>query len=178
MRWLALALALTASTASRAAVPVCLVPAPRVERPWSAAAGLGADFGFFYSTHGRLELMASRRLWRRVELGLQLGLGFASDLVGFSPAARAGVVFPLGHRVELALALRGGYAAFWLREPTRTRWLGSATLGFTTEVRLRLGFSKDQPWWLWLTLVNATTYLQSPLWGATMGLAAGMLRRF
>lgn len=158
-----------------AADPVCPRPGPAVvERPWSAGASLGTGFGFFYSTHGRLHLMADRRLWRRLRLGVQLTLGFAADLVGVESTVRVGAVLPLSRQMQLVIAARAGYAEYRLSEPVRSRWLGTAIVGFGIEALFPLG----DRWLLWIAPTALTGYLQSPLWGLILEPAAGLVRRF
>ena len=187
---MALGVALLLSSAGSAATPsspplpgppalTCpQLTCPLVEQapagPWSATASLGTGFGFFYATHGRLDLAAGRLLWERLELEGTLLFGFASSLVGLEPALRIGVVFHLGRRIDFALVSRFGYAAYRLFDPGGARWEGSPVVGLATEVRLALA----PRWELRLVPAAGSGYLVPPLWGVLLEPSVGLSWRF
>jgi hypothetical protein len=184
VRWLTLVVAVAtivvanahARAESGGKCPPCpAAPAePQVAaRPWGASVEAGAGVGFFFATHGTVNIGVSRQLWQRLEVEAAFRVAAAPELLGLAAACKAGVLLHLGRRVDLLLFWRLGYIHFRAQLPTTTLGVHTLLVAVGAEVKLQLA----PAWELRVAPIAGTGYWNE-LWGFVMEPTIGLAYRF
>jgi hypothetical protein len=145
--------------------------------PWSISAGASVGIGLFFATFGQGSISVGRRFRDRFDLELTFHAGAGQRLADLEGTLRAGVVLhlarPGARPVDLVLAWRIGYAAFYLQFPGGDLWTGALAASVIIEVQLPL----TRRWTLRLAPLVGTGYWRG-IWGFVLQPGVGVAWQF